>query len=147
MKYLRKYPRTFLISFLLFSIFYWYILPKPLFQDPTSIVLEDKNDNLLGARIAADGQWRFPYQTEIPEKFQKAIIEFEDRRFWWHPGVDPIGLGRAVKQNIANQRVVSGGSTLSMQVIRLATKASSRKTGISLNCRPTRSGSSIPMTR
>ena len=39
--------------------------------------LEDKKGNLLGARIAKDGQWRFPYQTAIPEKFQKAIIEFE----------------------------------------------------------------------
>ena len=105
---------------------YWFCLPSPLFKDPTSMVLEDKGGNLLGARIAADGQWRFPHSEQVPEKFKKAIIEFEDRRFYSHFGVDPIGIGRALKQNVKAGKIVSGGSTLSMQVIRISRKGKKR---------------------
>lgn len=84
------------------------------------MVLEDRQGNLLGARIAADGQWRFPESDSLPDKFTQALIEFEDRRFYSHPGVDPKGLARALVQNIRNRQIVSGGSTLTMQVIRMA---------------------------
>jgi len=93
------------------------------------MVLEDQKGNLLGARIAKDGQWRFPYQVEVPSKFITAITQFEDRRFFHHLGVDPIGIGRAIVQNIRNGKVVSGGSTLSMQVIRLARNGQARTIG------------------
>ncbi|HCD51568.1 MAG TPA: penicillin-binding protein 1C, partial [Balneolaceae bacterium] len=56
----------------------------------------------------------------VPEKFEKAIIEFEDRNFKKHPGVDPVAIGRAIIQNYRAGEVVSGASTLTMQVIRLA---------------------------
>ncbi len=105
---------------------YWFCLPKPLFRTPTCMVLEDSKGDLLGARIAADGQWRFPHQMEVPEKFKQAILEFEDRRFYRHPGVDPVGLARAIEQNIRNGEIVSGGSTISMQVIRLSRPGKSR---------------------
>jgi penicillin-binding protein 1C len=105
---------------------YWFCLPDPLFNDPTCMVLEARDGALLGARIAADGQWRFPHSSQVPDKFQQAIIEFEDRRFLYHPGFDPLAFGRAMQQNIKNKSVVSGGSTLSMQVIRLARKGKSR---------------------
>ncbi len=111
------------------GVLYYLSLPNPLFNDPTCMVLEDQNRNLLGARIAKDGQWRFPYQQTIPNKFIAAITEFEDRRFFYHPGVDPIGIGRAFVQNIRSGKIVSGGSTLSMQVIRLARKGQSRTFG------------------
>ncbi|MEM7102569.1 MAG: penicillin-binding protein 1C [Bacteroidota bacterium] len=106
----------------------WYVfcLPRPLFEDPTSTVLESHDGHLLGARIAEDGQWRFPYNAEVPEKFAIAITEFEDHRFYFHPGVDPVGIGRAVIQNIRNRKIVSGGSTLTMQVIRLSRKGKKR---------------------
>lgn len=107
-------------------ITYWRILPNPLFNDSTSYVLEDKNGNLLGARITTDGQWRFPETDNVPDKFAKAIVAFEDKRFWYHPGIDPIGIGRAIKQNIQEKSVVSGGSTITMQVIRLSRKGKSR---------------------
>jgi penicillin-binding protein 1C len=107
-------------------IIYWRILPNPLFNDPTSYVLEAKNGDLLAARIATDEQWRFPETEVVPEKFAKAIVTFEDKRFWVHPGVDPIGIGRAIIQNIREGSVVSGGSTLTMQVIRLSRKGKSR---------------------
>lgn len=90
------------------------------------MVLEARDGSLLGARISADGQWRFPHNESVPEKFQKAIVEFEDSRFFSHPGFDPIAFGRAMWQNLKNRRVVSGGSTLSMQVIRLSRKGKSR---------------------
>ncbi len=101
---------------------YYYSLPSPLFNASYSTVLESKNGNLLGAKIADDGQWRFPVSKEVPEKFKTSIIEFEDNNFYRHPGVDPIAVGRAVIQNYEAGEIVSGASTLSMQVIRLSKK-------------------------
>ncbi len=98
---------------------FWGALPEPLFDKPLSRVLLDREGGLLGARIAADEQWRFP-PGEVPERFRTAIVEFEDRRFARHPGVDPLAVARAAWLNLREGRVVSGGSTLSMQVIRLA---------------------------
>ena len=106
--------------FLVCGLLYAFSLPKPLFDVPLSVVLEDQNGRLMGARIAADGQWRFPLLDSVPEKFAISLISFEDKRFWTHPGVDVRALGRAMGQNLRNGRIVSGGSTLSMQIIRLA---------------------------
>jgi penicillin-binding protein 1C len=108
------------IFFLFLLVIYAFSLPKALFNQPTSMVLEDKNGNLLGARIAADGQWRFPYQKEVPEKYIKALVCFEDKRFWYHFGIDPLSLVRAIGQNIRGAHIVSGGSTVTMQVIRMS---------------------------
>lgn len=99
---------------------YFFSLPEPLFTTPFSTVLIDQRGYLLGANIAADGQWRFPAEARVPEKFRTALILFEDKRFYSHPGVDVLALARAARQNIVSGRIVSGGSTLSMQVIRLA---------------------------
>lgn len=104
------------------AIAYYFCLPQPLFSDPYSTVLEDKHHRLLSASIAADGQWRFPMVDTVPEKFEKALILFEDKRFHSHGGVDGRALARALQQNIRAGKVVSGGSTLSMQIIRLARK-------------------------
>lgn len=104
------------------TLFLWYLfcLPGKLFNAPTSTVLLDKNGRLLGARIADDGQWRFPQLKTVPDKFARALVQYEDQYFFSHPGVNVLALGRAVKQNIGGGHVVSGGSTLTMQVIRLA---------------------------
>lgn len=99
---------------------FYFSLPKKLFNAPTSYVIEDANGNLLNATIAADGQWRFPYNKNVPQKFIDCITIFEDKRFFKHPGVDPVSIGRAVIKNIKNKGVVQGGSTLTMQVIRLS---------------------------
>lgn len=109
-----------------FLIIFYFSLPAPLFEDPYSTVLEDRNGNLLSASIADDGQWRFPLQQNVPEKFKMAIVEFEDKRFYSHYGVDPWAIGRAIKQNVQAGRIVSGGSTITMQVMRLARKSQSR---------------------
>ena len=118
--------KVFLVAAGILFLWYLFSLPRTLFDHPTCMVLEDKDGNLLGARIAADGQWRFPAGENIPEKFETALLEFEDRRFYRHPGVDPRGLARAIFQNIKNRRIVSGGSTLSMQVIRMSRGQKSR---------------------
>lgn len=105
---------------------YWKVLPDPLFRDPTSTVLDDRDGGLLGAQIATDGQWRFPHNPKVPQKFEAAIVQFEDRTFYEHPGISARGFSRAVVQNVQAGRVVSGGSTLTMQVVRLMRKGQSR---------------------
>jgi penicillin-binding protein 1C len=101
---------------------YYFSLPKDLFQQPYSTVLLDRNHELLGALIAKDGQWRFPAIDSVPENFKEALIAFEDKRFYSHPGVDLLSIGRAIRQNWKAGKIVSGGSTISMQVIRLSRK-------------------------
>ncbi|WP_295128023.1 penicillin-binding protein 1C [uncultured Chitinophaga sp.] len=108
-----------LAAFAVLLICYYFCLPRKLFLAPTSYVVEDNNGELLSAAIAKDGQWRFPGDKEVPEKFADCIVAYEDKRFYYHWGVDPIAIGRAVKQNLGGRKVVSGGSTLTMQVIRL----------------------------
>jgi penicillin-binding protein 1C len=121
----RKFRIT-VIVLLVASVAYYFCLPRTLFQDPYSTVLEASQGELLSAGIASDGQWRFPEADSVPDKFQTAIVAYEDKRFWSHPGVDMLSFGRAMQQNIAAGHVVSGGSTLSMQVIRLSRKGESR---------------------
>lgn len=121
--YLKKPKVIIILSFLLVLLLvFWFCLPKPLFNSPTSYVIDDTDGQLLGASIATDGQWRFPPNAEVPEKFKQCIITFEDKRFMHHPGFDILALGRAIKKNFRSKKVTSGGSTITMQVIRLATK-------------------------
>lgn len=105
---------------------YIFCLPRPLFDHPTSMVLEDQQGNLLGARIAGDGQWRFPAPDSLPATFVQALLEFEDRRFYRHLGVDLRSIGRAMVQNIRNGEIVSGGSTITMQLMRMARNRNNR---------------------
>ena len=95
----------------------WYIfcLPRQLFHVPYSTVVADRHHELLGARIAPDGQWRFPPRTTTPEKIKTCLLAFEDNHFYWHWGVDPLATGRAIYQNLKAGRIISGGSTLTMQ--------------------------------
>ncbi len=123
---MKKYLLVAIVLASLTLVFYYFALPEPLFSDPYSTVLEDRDGNLLCASIAADGQWRFPEQVAIPEKFREALLLFEDKRFEGHPGVDLISMGRAIRQNIQAGRILSGGSTISMQVIRLSRRGHPR---------------------
>jgi penicillin-binding protein 1C len=99
---------------------YFFSLPRQLFSSSYSTVLEDRTGQLLSASIASDGQWRFPEISDVNDKFVRAITTYEDKRFLSHPGVDVLALGRAVRKNILANRIVSGGSTLTMQMIRLS---------------------------
>lgn len=114
--------RISLLGFACFTIWYINCLPEQMFNDSTSTVLLDKDGKLLGAKIAEDGQWRFSAGDQIPEKFEKCLIQFEDRDYYSHYGVSPKGIGRALVQNVKNKKVVSGGSTLTMQLTRIMRK-------------------------
>jgi penicillin-binding protein 1C len=87
---------------------------------PLSTVVEARDGSLIGARIADDGQWRFPAAENIPDKFEKAILTFEDRHFYRHPGVNPVSIFRAIVSNARAGKIVSGGSTITMQVSRIS---------------------------
>lgn len=100
---------------------YLFCLPRDLFQGTGySTVVTDRDGALLGARTAADGQWRFPPRDSVPEKYAAALIQFEDKYFRLHPGVNPVSVVRALRDNLRAGHVTSGGSTLTMQVIRLS---------------------------
>ncbi|MBK7128422.1 MAG: penicillin-binding protein 1C [Crocinitomicaceae bacterium] len=103
-----------------------FCLPEKLFEDPTCTVLYDRDGNLLGATIAEDGQWRFPANDTIPYKFKKALLEFEDRNFYSHWGLSVRGMSRALWQNIKGGKKVSGGSTITMQLMRMSRKGQDR---------------------
>jgi penicillin-binding protein 1C len=105
---------------------YHFSLPSSLFNDAYCTVLDASNGQLLSASIATDGQWRFPQTDSLPDKFVKALVTFEDKRFFDHQGVDLLSMGRAIRQNIAAGKIISGGSTITMQVIRLSRKEKSR---------------------
>lgn len=92
----------------------------PLFTAPRSTVLLDRDGELLGATVAADGQWRMPAIDTVPSRFAICLVQFEDRRFEHHWGVRLPSLWRAWQQNRAAGRIVSGGSTITMQVARMA---------------------------
>jgi penicillin-binding protein 1C len=124
MKVRRKY--LLLLVFATMLVLFWFSLPRPLFRDPCSTVLLDRNGMLLGARISADHQWRFPEGSKVPEKFREAVMRYEDRYFRYHPGINPVSMFRALIFNVKKGKIVSGGSTITMQVIRLARKNKSR---------------------
>lgn len=98
-------------------------LPVPSFEaHPYSTLLEAEDGTLLSAKIADDGQWRFPTSDSIPQKFKVALLHFEDEYFKYHPGINPVSMVKALKQNFGAGKVKRGGSTISMQVVRLARK-------------------------
>ncbi len=103
--------------------------PKPLFRQPVSTVALAEDGSLLSARIASDGQWRFEEIDSVPAKFEQCITAFEDKRFRYHWGIDPLATARAVVANIKARHVVEGGSTLTMQLARMARGNQSRTVG------------------
>jgi len=109
-----------LISLLLTAILSLLFTPIPQFTNSYSTVLCAKNGQLLAAQVAPDGQWRFPPSQAIPEKFKTAILLYEDRDFYSHLGISIKGIVRASKTNWKQKRVVQGGSTITMQVARMA---------------------------
>jgi penicillin-binding protein 1C len=121
-----RYPKISLITLLIMLFLYWFCLPSKLFERAVCTVLFDKEGRLLGAKIAADGQWRFPPADSVPIKFERCLLTFEDKRFHSHWGVDVTALGRAFWQNISSSQRISGASTITMQVMRLHYENSTR---------------------
>lgn len=111
---------------LVFLVLYFCLVHDTLFEDPVSTVVYDRNDELIGARIAADGQWRFPAIDSVPEKYREALLLYEDKYFEYHPGINLGSILRALWQNLQAGEVVSGGSTITMQVMRMSRKNKTR---------------------
>ena len=114
------------IVFLFSILVYYFSLPQILFHDPFSTVIESNEGELLAAKIASDGQWRFPEQDSVPDKFKKCIVFFEDEYFNWHPGFNPVSMVKALFQNQKSKKAIRGASTLTQQVIRLSRKNKKR---------------------
>jgi penicillin-binding protein 1C len=94
-------------------------LPLDAAASSSRLVL-DRDGHLLRAFTTPDGRWRLDAKPEdVSPTYLSLLMAFEDRRFWKHPGVDPAAMGRAVLQAVRHGRLVSGGSTLTMQVARL----------------------------
>lgn len=111
---------------LLLVLLVFFSIPLPEFDAPTSTVVKSDDGRLLGAKISTDEQWRFSLIDSVPPKFETCIINFEDTWFRYHLGVNPISIARALLLNIKAHRVVSGGSTITMQTIRLARQGKAR---------------------
>ncbi|AZF51127.1 Penicillin-insensitive transglycosylase & transpeptidase PBP-1C [Pseudomonas sp. R4-34-07] len=120
---LRFVARWILLSLLLAIALLWLadrIWPLPLPQDDLARVVLAEDGTPLWRFADANGVWRYPVQTsEVSPYYLDALLTYEDRWFYRHPGVNPLALARATWQNLSGARVVSGGSTLSMQVARL----------------------------
>jgi penicillin-binding protein 1C len=96
--------------------------PLPLEQArQVSATIVDRNGKLLRAYAMADGRWRLPAdaKTAVDPGYLKLLLAYEDRRFYSHAGIDPLALGRAAFQLITRGHIVSGGSTITMQLARL----------------------------
>jgi len=118
------------VALLAGGVAFWRLLPRPLFDEPLSYLAEARDGTLLSARIARDGQWRFPPAGQVPLKFRRALLVFEDKRFEDHRGVDPLAIARAMKLNLSKRRVVCGGSTLTMQVAKWSRGAAPDSRGL-----------------
>ncbi len=89
---------------------------------PVSTLVLDRDARWMRVQVTPDdgGMVRIPVRrAELPDRLVEAVLDFEDRRFYAHPGVDPLAMARAAWLNATTGRVVSGGSTITMQVARM----------------------------
>jgi penicillin-binding protein 1C len=111
-----------LLSALGFAAWIISLGPLPLAQArQVSTTIVDRNGKLLRAYAMADGRWRLPVgaSTGVDPGYLKLLLAYEDRRFYSHGGVDPLALSRAAFQLVSRGHIVSGGSTITMQLARL----------------------------
>ena len=89
-------------------------------NQPASPMVTDRNGNILLSHVGVDDHWRYPVPlTSMSPWLMKATVAVEDERFWSHAGVDLISVGRAGLQDLYARRIVSGASTLTMQINRM----------------------------
>jgi penicillin-binding protein 1C len=108
---------------------FFFAVPSENFPGGFSAAVYARRGELLGAAVSAEGQWRLPSGAAVPKRFVAALTAYEDKRFFSHAGVDPAALLRALLQNARAGKIVSGGSTISMQVARLARPGEERAMG------------------
>lgn len=107
------------LAFVVFMVFFYFSLPNKLFPSHYATIIESKDGQFIGAKIAKDGQWRFPEIDTIPKKFEACLLNYEDQYFYRHFGFNPVSMFNAFAANKKARKVVRGGSTISQQVIRL----------------------------
>ncbi len=107
--------------YLLLKITAWVIpLPDEALFRPSSTLVFDRSGQLLNAYLSEDDMWRIRTSlSQISPYLQQSLLGFEDRWFYFHPGVNPLALVRALRQNIQSRHIISGGSTLTMQIARM----------------------------
>jgi len=95
--------------------------PAPLGRDlELSKTVLDRNGRLLRSYTTSEGRWRLPAsRADVDPRFLEVLFAYEDKRFWRHNGVDPLAMARAAVQLVTEGEIVSGGSTITMQVARL----------------------------
>lgn len=94
--------------------------PPPLDAPTVSAQVLDRHGALLFAQATEEGRWRFPVSLDtVDPQFVSMLVAYEDKRFFDHHGVDPLAIGRATWQFATHGRIVSGGSTITMQLARL----------------------------
>jgi penicillin-binding protein 1C len=112
-----------LVSAVALAVAWWIVVlgPMPRMEDlAVSTQVLDRHGRLLRAYATAEGRWRLPVAVnDIDPRFIRMLLAYEDRRFREHHGVDPLAMARAAYQWLTNGRVISGGSTITMQVARL----------------------------
>ena len=96
--------------------------PEEALHRPPAVVVTDRHGAPLRFFLPADERWRLPGDglAELPPELPRALVASEDRRFYRHPGVDPLAVLRAARSNLRGGRVVSGASTIPMQIARMA---------------------------
>ncbi len=117
---------------ILFSLALVVIDPYPRSDARWSSALYAEGGELLGAAVSSDGQWRLAPSTPVQDRYAQAVVAFEDRRFLGHAGFDPAAIVRAARDNAVAGRVVSGGSTITMQAARLSREPGERSLGAKL---------------
>ena len=111
----------FCLVFLYLTAMFFIPLSSPLFPDDYSLVIYSEDDVMLRAFLNKREQYHFPpiISKKVPYKLKKAILSYEDNYFYFHPGINPVSMIRALSQNIKQGKTISGASTITMQVARL----------------------------
>lgn len=112
-------PLALLLAFLAADLLFPF--PWAALERPASLEVVDRHGEPLRLFLAADDRWRWPVGlADLPPELPAAVVAAEDRRFYRHPGVDPLAIVRAAWGNLKAGRVVSGASTIPMQIARLS---------------------------
>ncbi len=122
LKYFKKRRNRRVAIFLGALLFFlYYPLGKPLLPDNYSRVITDKDGNIMRVFLNSDQQYCLSpdFIDTVPQKLEKAVIAFEDKCFYYHPGVNPVAIFRAFSQNRKSKKIVSGASTITMQLARI----------------------------
>ncbi|MEL6821571.1 MAG: penicillin-binding protein 1C, partial [Calditrichota bacterium] len=114
--------RSGIIAVLATFVYLMIPLPDPVFKDDYSTAILDENGELLRVFLNSEEQWCFPDDAQLKRsaKLETAVLEYEDVHFYRHPGINPLRVLMAIWQNATSDQIVSGASTITMQVARMS---------------------------